>query len=68
MLQESAGADCNQTEDSYNVEEDVVDKSIDHSIDCSTSSDDAETSILLDAKFTFCGERPHAVGRCFLEV
>lgn len=69
MLQESAEADRNQTEDdSYNAEEEEMDKSIDHSIDCSTLSGEDETSILLDEKFTFCGERSHAVGRCFLEV
>lgn len=69
MLQENTAADWNQTEDdSSSAGEDEMDKSVDHSIDCSTLSDDDETSILLDAEFTFCGERPHAVGRCFLEV
>jgi len=69
LLEESAGADGNETEDDpCNAEEDEVDESVDDCIDCSSLSEDDEASIVLDAKFTFCGERPHAVGRCFLEV
>lgn len=53
---------------SCDTEEDEVDESVDSSIDCSILSKVGETSVNLDAEFTFCGEHPHAVGRCFLEV
>lgn len=65
LLQESVGTEGNQVED---TKEDETDKSIDYSIDCSTLSKIDETSLHFDAGFTLCGEHPHAVGRCFLEV
>ena len=69
LLQESVGTESNQVEDtSSDTEEDDTDKSIDDSIDCSTVSKNDEISLNLDAEFTLCGEHPHAVGRCFLEV